>query len=88
VIELAYVTQAAFYAFTGSVLGLIVTFFILVPFFDAHPINFPFSDGVLSVSVEGALTRFLVLLVITLMAGLLPAWLIARQNTLNAILGR
>ncbi|MFM2374316.1 MAG: hypothetical protein RLZZ234_311 [Candidatus Parcubacteria bacterium] len=87
-IELAYVVQAAFYSFTGSMLGMALTFFVLVPYFDAHPINFPFSDGILLVDPIGATIRFMVLFVITLMAGLVPAWLIARQNTLNAILGR
>jgi putative ABC transport system permease protein len=87
-IELAYVVQAAFYSFTGSVLGVLLTFFVLVPYFDANPINFPFSDGILLVEPLGALIRFTVLFLITLLAGLIPAWLIARQNTLNAILGR
>ncbi len=88
VIEVAYVTQAAFYAFVGSTLGLLLTFFALVPYFDRNPINFPFSDGVLVVTPEGALIRFVVLFTVTLCAGFVPAWMIARQNTLNAILGR
>ncbi len=87
-IELAYVVQAAFYSFTGSLLGMALTFFVLVPYFDTHPINFPFSDGILLVEPLGATIRFAVLFVITLFAGFIPAWLIARQNTLNAILGR
>ncbi len=88
VIQVAYVAQAAFYAFVGSTLGVIVTFFILVPYFDAHPINFPFSDGVLVAEPAGSAIRFAVLLLVTLVAGFVPAWMIARQNTLNAILGR
>ncbi len=87
-IELAYVVQAAFYSFTGSVLGVLLTYLVLVPYFDANPINFPFSDGILLVEPLGTMIRFVVLFVITLFAGLIPAWLIARQNTLNAILGR
>jgi putative ABC transport system permease protein len=82
VIEVAYVAQAAFYAFIGSSLGFALTFFVL------NPINFPFSDGVLVVTFEGALIRFIVLFAVTLCAGFIPAWMIARQNTLNAILGR
>ncbi|MBX9906988.1 ABC transporter permease [Patescibacteria group bacterium] len=88
VIELAYVTQAAFYAFTGSLLGALITYGFLIPFFDANPINFPFSDGILLVETSSALIRTGILFVITLAAGFVPAWLIARQNTLNAILGR
>lgn len=88
VIELAYVTQAAFYALTGSFLGALITYGFLVPFFDANPINFPFSDGILVVETSSTIIRTITLFVITLAAGFVPAWIIARQNTLNAILGR
>ncbi len=88
VIEIAYVTQAAFYALTGSTLGMLLTFLVLVPYFDRNPISFPFSDGILLVEFGGAMIRFGVLFFVTLLAGFIPAWLIVRQNTLNAILGR
>lgn len=88
VIELAYVTQAAFYAISGSLIGALITYGVLVPFFDANPINFPFSDGILLVETSSTIVRTLTLFGITLAAGFVPAWIIARQNTLNAILGR
>jgi ABC-type lipoprotein release transport system permease subunit len=87
-IEIAYVLQAAFYALTGSLLGALVTYGVLIPYFDANPIRFPFSDGILVAEPIGTLYRFLTLFTITLLAGFIPAWLIARQNTLNSILGR
>lgn len=87
-IEIAYVIQAGAYAFLGSLIGVIITYVVLIPYFDANPINFPFSDGILVAEPIGTLIRFLVLFVITLLAGYIPAWLIARGNTLNAILGR
>ncbi len=88
VIEIAYVAQAAFYALTGSLLGALLTYGFLVPYFEKNPIQFPFSDGILSADPEGTFYKFLVLFIITLIAGFVPAWLIARGNTLNAILGR
>lgn len=88
VIEVAYVAQAAFYAVVGALLGMALTFFVLVPYFEANPIKFPFSDGILVAEPAGAFIRFGILLVVTLLAGFVPAWMIARQNTLNAILGR
>lgn len=88
VIEIAYVSQAAFYALTGSLLGAILTYAVLIPYFQANPIQFPFSDGILSADPESTFWRFLTLFIVTLIAGLIPAWLIARQNTLNSILGR
>lgn len=88
VIEIAYVLQAAFYALTGSLVGALLTYGVLIPYFDAHPIQFPFSDGILVADPLTTFYKFLVLFLITLIAGYLPAKLITRENTLNAILGR
>ena len=87
-IEIAYVLQAAFYALVGSFIGALLTYGVLIPYFDANPIQFPFSDGVLVADPLSTFYKFLTLFVITLIAGFLPAWLITRQNTLNSILGR
>ncbi len=87
-IEIAYVIQAAFYALSGSALGALLTYGFLVPYFKENPIQFPFSDGILSADPETTFYKFIVLFIITLIAGFIPAWLIAKQNTLNAILGR
>lgn len=88
VIEIAYVLQAAFYALTGSLLGAILTYSFLVPYFDKNPIQFPFSDGILSADPEDTFWKFVILFVVTLIAGFIPAWMIVRQSTLNSILGR
>ena len=87
-IECAYVVQAGIYALVGSLLGVLMTYAILIPYFKANPINFPFSDGILVAPIEGTAIRFVILLVTTLIAGFIPALMIARGNTLNAILGR
>jgi ABC-type lipoprotein release transport system permease subunit len=88
VIEIAYVLQAAFYALAGSLVGALITYGILIPYFDANPIKFPFSDGILVADPVSTFYKFIVLFVITLIAGYLPAKIITRQNTLNSILGR
>lgn len=87
-IEIAYVLQAAFYAILGSGLGALLTFGFLIGYFETNPINFPFSDGILVAEPLGTLYRFIILFIITLVAGFLPAWIIVKQNTLNSILGR
>lgn len=87
-IEIAYVIQAAFYALLGSGLGIALTYGFLLPYFDKNPIKFPFSDGILVADPVSTFYKFLILFIITLIAGLIPAWLIVRQNTLNSILGR
>ena len=87
-IEFSYILQSLFYAILGSLAGCVIVFLALKPYFDAFPINFPFSDGILVVSIEGVLWRIAVLIIATVMAGYIPARLVVRQNTLDAILGR
>lgn len=87
-IVFAYIFQALYYGIFGSIIGLILTFGFIKPYFDAYPIDFPFSDGIIVVTALGASTRILILLTVTFIAGYLPAKLIVRKNTLDAILGR
>ena len=87
-IEFAYMLQSIFYAFIGIGLGLFVLYGLLVPFFAANPIDFPFSDGILVARFGPTMIRALVLLVVTMIAGLMPARIIVRQNTLDSILQR
>ncbi len=88
VIEIAYVLQASFYALSGSALGALITYGYLVPHFLNNPIQFPFSDGILTAEPLSTFLKFVALFIITLIAGFIPAWMIARQNTLDSILGR
>ena len=87
-IEISYIFQALFYGIVGSVVGLVLVFAFLKPYFDAYPLNFPFSDGILVATYGSAFLRVAILLVVTLLAGYVPAKLIVRKNTLDSILGR
>jgi len=87
-IEIAYVLQAAFYALVGSLLGALIVYGFLIGYFEANPIQFPFSDGILVAPVYETFLRFSMLFMVTLIAGFIPAWMIARKNTLDSILGR
>ncbi len=87
-IEVSYVFQSIFYALLGGGLGIFVVYVLLVPFFNAHPLDFPFSDGILVAPFDGTMFRFVLLLTVTLIAGYIPARKIVKQNTLDSILGR
>lgn len=87
-IIVAYVSQALAYSVIGVALAAALIFGFLVPFVDAHPIDFPFSDGILVATAGGTALRAALLLAATVIAGIIPAWLIVRQNTLDVILGR
>jgi ABC-type antimicrobial peptide transport system permease subunit len=60
----------------------------LVPYFNQNPIDFPFSDGILVAPLDQTLFRVGLLVISTLIAGFIPAWMIIRKNTLDSILGR
>lgn len=87
-IQKAYVIQSLFYVIVGIIVGYLVIFLILVPYFNQHPIDFPVSDGILAVTMMGTTLRAMVLILVTAFAGFVPSWLIVRQNTLDSILGR
>ncbi len=87
-IERAYIMQSLFYAVVGGAIGYAVVFWVLVPYFNENPIDFPFSDGILAVTALGTFTRWVILVVVTAIAGFIPSWLIVRKNTLDSILGR
>ncbi|QQG38274.1 MAG: ABC transporter permease [Candidatus Kaiserbacteria bacterium] len=88
VIELSYVFQSIFYAVLGSAVGLALVYGFLVPYFANNPIDFPFSDGILVAPINQTFFRVGLLIVSTVIAGYIPAWMIVRRNTLDSILGR
>jgi len=87
-LELSYIFQSLVYAIIGSIIGLFVVYGILVPYFASHPINFPFSDGILVAPVDLTMIRVFILILVTAIAGYLPARIIVNKNTLDSILGR
>ena len=87
-IQISYVIQSFFYAISGSIIGTIILYGLLVPAFQHNPLNFPFSDGILVAAPMGTFIRFIALLIVTLIAGYIPARMIVRKNTLDSILGR
>jgi putative ABC transport system permease protein len=87
-IELAYIFQAMFYALAGTIIGLLLVYGVIKPYFDINPIDFPFSDGILYIPIIATLIKVGLLFAVVLFAGYLPAKIIVRKNTLDAILDR
>jgi putative ABC transport system permease protein len=87
-IEISYIFQSLFYAVVGSSIGLFILYVLLVPYFLANPINFPFSDGILVAPFGSTSFRVLLLVLTTVVAGYIPARIIVKKNTLDSILGR
>ncbi len=87
-IKCSYVLQSAFYTVIAVMIGLFIIYLGLVPYFADNPIDFPFSDGILKVSWFGTIGRIVILLVSSLIAGYIPAYLVTKRNTIDSILGR
>jgi ABC-type lipoprotein release transport system permease subunit len=88
VIEISYVFQSLFYAAGGTLIGMLIVYGLIVPYFSKNPINFPFSDGIFVADIQSVLVRILLLYSATVVAGYVPARIVVKQRTLDAILGR
>lgn len=88
VIEISYVFQSLFYAAGGTCIGMLIVYGLIVPYFSKNPINFPFSDGIFVADLPSVLVRVFMLYIATVVAGFLPARIVVKQRTLDAILGR
>jgi len=87
-IEFSYVVQSLIYAVVGSIAGVLMVYLLLIPYFASHPINFPFSDGILVAPLGITMFRLVLLIITTMLAGYIPARIIVGKNTLDSILGR
>lgn len=87
-IEISYIIQSLVYAVAGTIIGLVIVYAILIPYFMKNPISFPFSDGILVAPIGITSLRVFMLFMTTLIAGYIPAKIIIRKNTLDSILGR
>lgn len=85
---ISYIIQALTYAFLGVSIALALSFGVFIPLVDKHPIDFPFSDGIIAADAGLVSGRVFMVAITSLLAGFLPAWLIVKRNTLDSILGR
>ncbi|MCY4577343.1 MAG: FtsX-like permease family protein [Candidatus Kaiserbacteria bacterium] len=86
-IRISYVLYALSFAVVGSLVGASILYFVLVPFFAANPIPFPFSDGILYITPTGVALQIALLFVATFVAGLIPAHRVVRRPAIEAIRG-
>lgn len=87
-IEISYVMQSLFYAISGILVSSIIIIWFLAPWFDIHPLKFPVTEGKLAITTNGLLIRGLILILTAFISGYVPARMVTKQNTLDAILGR
>lgn len=87
-IEFSYIFQALFYAFSGIIVASMLLLGFIVPYSIINPIQYPVGEGSLAITTNDVLIRVIILTITAFISGFIPAWLVTKQNTLDAILGR
>lgn len=87
IIEVSYIIQSIFYSTLGIIGGLIVIFFIVIPIMAVKPITMPFGDAVLVYTSFGIIINISSLIIAGILAGYIPAKIVAREDILKSIWG-
>jgi putative ABC transport system permease protein len=87
-IQISYIFQALFYAICGITIASIFILGLLKPYIDLHPLNFANISASLAIGLPEVIPNAIALLITAFISGFIPAWIVTRQNTLDAILGR
>ncbi len=83
----SYVLLAVFYAVVGICLGIAAIELAVKPYFIAHPLAFPMGKVSLLIVRTEFLTSIISMLAVSVVAGFIPSWRIARENIIRAIWG-
>ena len=81
----AYVIQTVVYSTAGIILGSILFFGIIVPYFNVHPFEMPIGDSTLVIDWVDFVARFESVILVSILAGFIPAIHITRIKILDAI---
>lgn len=87
IIEASYIIQSIFYSALGIIGGLIVIFFVVIPLMAIKPIAMPYGDAVLVYTALGIIINISSLIVAGILAGYIPAKIVAREDILKSIWG-
>lgn len=87
IIIISYVFQSFFYSICGAVIGSIFVFFVLTPLLERYPINVDFGLLSLAHSPVMVIGGTISLIIAGLLAGYIPARMVAREEILKAIWG-
>lgn len=87
IIELSYIIQSLFYATWGVIFGLMIIFWVVSPFLVVRPIPMPFGNATLVYTSIGIFINITSLIIAGVLAGLIPAKIVAREDILKSIWG-
>ncbi len=84
----SYIFQALFYTIFGVIIGALLIFYVIEPYFANHPLSLPIGEVGLALNSQIIIQNILSLLAAAFIAGLIPSRQAARENILKAIFGR
>ncbi len=87
IIELSYIIQSLFYAIWGVIFGLGIIFWLVIPFLALRPILMPFGNASLVYTSVGIFINISSLIISGILAGFIPAKIVAREDILKSIWG-
>ncbi len=88
IIVSSYVILSAVYSVIGVLIGSAVFYFILVPYFNAHPFSLPICDATLVLSNADYFVCAEMIMWVSVISGLIPSVIITKTKMLDAILGK
>lgn len=87
-IRSVYVLQSIVYSVCGVLLGSLIFFSVLVPYFQVHPFVLPLGDAHLIVNYADFTLRAEIIVMVAVISGLIPAIFVTRMPMLDEILGK
>lgn len=87
IIEFSYIIQSLFYTMFGILIGMALIFWVVVPLLLARPIPMPYGNAILFYTSSDILINIVSLIVAGILAGFIPAKIVARENILKSIWG-
>ena len=87
IIVMSYVFQAAFYASLGIIAGEIIIHAFLIPYFIQYPLPMPIGMVSLVLVRQDMIFGIVSMIVVSMVSGFIPSWMVTRQNIIKAIWG-
>jgi putative ABC transport system permease protein len=83
----SYILQICFYALSGCLIGTGFMYLLIIPYFLKHPLPMGFGDVSLLLKTPDLISTVVSIFIISLIAGLIPAWQVSKEKILKAIWG-
>ncbi len=85
IILLSFVFQSLFYTLSGIVVGLLIMYLVIIPYFISNPLELPFGAVSLLMGPQLVVTYMTVFLAFAVIAGAVPAYQVIRENIIDAM---